>query len=122
MSAVKTPAATPTATWSSAHPMTSTPAGPAEWSSCPGRPGPSSRRCLRRGSFQLPVVLLAIPLFIMAGAIMEKGKIAAPLVSLAELFVGHLLEGDFDGEGGVAFADFLILSTNFADATTLGWP
>ena len=39
------------------------------------------------------VVLLAIPLFIMAGAIMEKGKIAAPLVSLAELFVGHLKGG-----------------------------
>ena len=39
------------------------------------------------------IVLLAIPLFIMAGAIMEKGKIAAPLVSLAELFVGHLRGG-----------------------------
>ena len=39
------------------------------------------------------VVILAIPLFIMAGAVMEKGKIAAPLVSLAELFVGHLKGG-----------------------------
>lgn len=39
------------------------------------------------------LVLLAIPLFIIAGAIMEKGKIAAPLVSLAELFVGHLKGG-----------------------------
>lgn len=39
------------------------------------------------------VVLLAVPLFIMAGAIMEKGKIAAPLVALAELFVGHIKGG-----------------------------
>ena len=39
------------------------------------------------------VVLLAVPLFIMAGAVMEKGKIAAPLVSLAELFVGHIKGG-----------------------------
>lgn len=34
------------------------------------------------------VVLLAIPLFILAGAVMERGKIAEPLVNLAELFVG----------------------------------
>ena len=39
------------------------------------------------------IVLLAVPLFIMAGGIMEKGKIAAPLVSLAELFVGHIRGG-----------------------------
>lgn len=39
------------------------------------------------------LVLLAIPLFIIAGSIMEKGRIAAPLVSLAELFVGHLRGG-----------------------------
>lgn len=39
------------------------------------------------------VVILAIPLFITAGAIMEKGKIAAPLVSLAELFIGHVRGG-----------------------------
>ncbi len=39
------------------------------------------------------LVLLAIPLFIIAGAVMEKGRIAAPLVSLAELFVGHLKGG-----------------------------
>lgn len=39
------------------------------------------------------LVLLAIPLFIIAGAIMERGKIAGPLVSLAELFVGHLKGG-----------------------------
>ena len=39
------------------------------------------------------VVLLAIPLFILAGSIMERGKIAAPLVSLAELFVGRFRGG-----------------------------
>lgn len=39
------------------------------------------------------LVLLAIPLFIIAGAVMEKGRIAAPLVHLAELFVGHLKGG-----------------------------
>ncbi|MEM7464112.1 MAG: TRAP transporter large permease [Pseudomonadota bacterium] len=39
------------------------------------------------------LVLLAIPLFMIAGAIMEKGKIAAPLVSLAEMFIGHIKGG-----------------------------
>lgn len=39
------------------------------------------------------LVLLAIPLFIIAGAVMEKGRIARPLVNLAELFVGHLKGG-----------------------------
>ena len=39
------------------------------------------------------LVLLAIPLFIMAGGIMERGKIAAPLVSLAEIFIGRFRGG-----------------------------
>ncbi|KZL10934.1 TRAP transporter large permease [Pseudovibrio sp. Ad26] len=39
------------------------------------------------------LVLLAIPLFILAGAIMERGRIAAPLVSLAELMVGNVRGG-----------------------------
>ena len=39
------------------------------------------------------LVLLAIPLFMIAGGIMEKGRIAAPLVSVAELFVGHIKGG-----------------------------
>ncbi|MBT9385902.1 TRAP transporter large permease [Pseudooceanicola sp. CBS1P-1] len=39
------------------------------------------------------VVILAIPLFILAGAVMEKGRIAAPLVALAQLFVGHIRGG-----------------------------
>lgn len=39
------------------------------------------------------VVILAIPLFILAGAVMEKGRIATPLVRLAQLFVGHVRGG-----------------------------
>lgn len=39
------------------------------------------------------LVLLAIPLFIIAGSIMERGRIAAPLVHLAELMVGHIKGG-----------------------------
>ena len=39
------------------------------------------------------VVLLAIPLFILAGGIMERGKIAAPLVAIAELLVGRIKGG-----------------------------
>ena len=39
------------------------------------------------------LVLLAIPLFIMAGGIMERGRIAAPLVSLAEMVVGRFRGG-----------------------------
>jgi len=43
------------------------------------------------------LVLLAIPLFVLAGGIMEKGKIAKPLVDLAELFVGRI-------KGGLAYS------------------
>ena len=39
------------------------------------------------------VILLAIPLFIMAGQIMEKGRIAKPIVEIAELIFGHLRGG-----------------------------
>ena len=49
---------------------------------------------LPSGSTKLrSLVLMAIPLFMIAGTIMERGKIAAPLVSLAELFIGHLKGG-----------------------------
>jgi len=43
------------------------------------------------------LVLLAIPLFVMAGGIMEKGKIAKPLIDLAEVFVGRI-------KGGLGYA------------------
>lgn len=46
------------------------------------------------------IVLLAIPLFIIAGGIMEKGRIAAPLVTLAELLIGHI-------KGGLAAASVI---------------
>ena len=39
------------------------------------------------------LVLLAIPLFIIAGAVMERGRIAEPLVNLAELMIGHIRGG-----------------------------
>ena len=39
------------------------------------------------------VILLAIPLFILAGDIMQRGKIAKPIVEIAELLFGHLRGG-----------------------------
>jgi tripartite ATP-independent transporter DctM subunit len=39
------------------------------------------------------VVLLAIPLFIMAGGIMERGNIGQKLIDLVELFVGRIKGG-----------------------------
>ena len=39
------------------------------------------------------VILLAIPLFILAGGIMERGKIAAPLIGVIELLVGRIRGG-----------------------------
>lgn len=39
------------------------------------------------------VVLLAIPLFILSGGLMEKGKIADPLVNIAETIFGRLRGG-----------------------------
>ena len=35
------------------------------------------------------IVLLAIPLFILAGAIMNRGKLAEPLVDIASLILGR---------------------------------
>ena len=39
------------------------------------------------------IILLAIPLFILLGGIMERGKIALPLVRLAELLIGQVKGG-----------------------------
>ena len=47
------------------------------------------------------LVLLAIPLFMIAGGVMERGRIAAPLVAIAEMFVGHL-------KGGLSAAAVLV--------------
>ena len=61
------------------------------------------------------LVLLAIPLFMIAGAIMEKGRIAAPLVSLAEMFVGHV-KGGLSAAGVLACGVFGSISGS-ANAT-----
>lgn len=63
------------------------------------------------------VVLLAIPLFILAGGIMERGKIAAPLVSLAELAVGRL-KGGLSAAAVVACAIFGSISGSAAATLT----
>ncbi|CUH40077.1 Neu5Ac permease [Jannaschia seosinensis] len=62
------------------------------------------------------VVLLAIPLFILAGAIMERGRIAAPLVSVAELLVGHIRGGL---SGGAVIASGIFGSISGSAAATL---
>ena len=62
------------------------------------------------------VVILAIPLFILAGAIMERGKIAAPLVSLAELFVGGIKGGL---SAAAVFASAIFGSISGSAAATL---
>jgi C4-dicarboxylate transporter DctM subunit len=63
------------------------------------------------------VVLLAIPLFIMAGGIMERGKIAKPLVDLAELFVGRI-KGGLSAASVVASAVFGAISGSAAATLT----
>ena len=63
------------------------------------------------------IVLLAIPLFIMAGGIMEKGRIAVPMVQLAELFVGRV-RGGLSAAGVVASAIFGSISGSAAATLT----
>ena len=62
------------------------------------------------------VVLLAIPLFILAGGIMERGKIAAPLVSLTELLVGRVKGGL---SAAAVFASAIFGSISGSAAATL---
>jgi tripartite ATP-independent transporter DctM subunit len=61
------------------------------------------------------LVLLAVPLFMIAGGIMEKGKIAAPLVALAEMFIGHI-KGGLSAAGVLACGIFGSISGS-ANAT-----
>ncbi len=63
------------------------------------------------------IVLLAIPLFIMAGSIMEKGRIATPLVALAELIVGRV-RGGISAAAVVASAIFGSISGSAAATLT----
>ena len=63
------------------------------------------------------LVLLAIPLFIMAGGIMEKGRIAVPMVHLAELFVGRV-RGGLSAAAVLASAIFGAISGSAAATLT----
>ena len=63
------------------------------------------------------IVLLAIPLFIMAGSVMEKGRIATPLVHLAELFVGRV-RGGISAAAVIASAIFGSISGSAAATLT----
>jgi len=63
------------------------------------------------------VILLAIPLFIMAGNIMQRGKIANPIVEIAELMFGHL-KGGLSAASVVASAMFGAISGSGAATLT----
>lgn len=63
------------------------------------------------------VILLAIPLFILAGSIMERGKIAAPLVDLLQLLVGRV-RGGLSAAAIVACAVFGSISGSAAATLT----
>jgi tripartite ATP-independent transporter DctM subunit len=63
------------------------------------------------------VILLAIPLFIMAGDIMQRGKIANPIVEIAELVFGHL-RGGLSAAAVVASAMFGAISGSGAATLT----
>ncbi|GIT25033.1 MAG: TRAP transporter large permease [Gammaproteobacteria bacterium] len=63
------------------------------------------------------IVLLAIPLFILAGAIMERGKIALPLVQLAELLIGRI-KGGLSAASVIASAIFGSISGSAAATLT----
>ena len=63
------------------------------------------------------VILLAIPLFILAGGVMERGKIAAPLVDLINLVVGRV-RGGLSAAAIVACAVFGSISGSAAATLT----
>ena len=63
------------------------------------------------------VVLLAIPLFILAGTVMERGRIAQPLVALAELVVGNI-KGGLTAAAVIASAIFGSISGSAAATLT----
>lgn len=63
------------------------------------------------------VVILVIPLFILAGDIMKNGKIAAPIVDLAEMLLGRI-RGGLSGASVVASAMFGAISGSGAATLT----
>lgn len=63
------------------------------------------------------VVILVIPLFILAGDIMKNGRIAAPIVEIAELVLGRV-RGGLSGASVVASAMFGAISGSGAATLT----
>lgn len=63
------------------------------------------------------VVILVIPLFILAGDIMKNGRIAAPIVDLAEMLLGRV-RGGLSGASVVASAMFGAISGSGAATLT----
>lgn len=63
------------------------------------------------------IVLLAIPLFILSGAIMNRGKLAEPLVDLASLFLGRV-RGGLSAAAVIASAVFGSISGSAAATLT----
>ncbi len=63
------------------------------------------------------VVILVIPLFILAGDIMKNGRIAAPIVGLAEMLLGRI-RGGLSGASVVASAMFGAISGSGAATLT----
>ncbi len=63
------------------------------------------------------VVLLVIPLFILAGDLMKNGKIATPIVELAEMFLGRI-KGGLSGASVIASALFGAISGSGAATLT----
>lgn len=63
------------------------------------------------------VIILVIPLFILAGDIMKNGKIAAPIVDLAEMILGRV-RGGLSGASVVASAMFGAISGSGAATLT----
>lgn len=63
------------------------------------------------------VIILVIPLFIVAGDLMQKGKIAAPIVAIAELVLGGI-RGGLSGACVIASAMFGAISGSGAATLT----
>jgi C4-dicarboxylate transporter DctM subunit len=63
------------------------------------------------------IVLLAIPLFILSGSIMNRGKLAEPLIEIASLFLGRI-RGGLSAAAIVASAVFGSISGSAAATLT----
>jgi C4-dicarboxylate transporter, DctM subunit len=63
------------------------------------------------------LIILVIPLFIIAGDLMQKGKIAGPIVSIAELLLGRI-KGGLSGACVIASALFGAISGSGAATLT----